>query len=161
MISKLFLMLGKLAGEGKTVMHDENTAVRDRQKLIRRMMDDRDIAIKAVQFDGEWKDPSTVLSWFPANREVEPKAMSLAGFYRLAKRRALPLDLLSVLLPEGLRIVSVPEEIDHDEIAAVLHDYLQTKERAHHPESPDGREISDCENATLSGKVVDFQAKSA
>jgi hypothetical protein len=143
-------------------MHDENTAVRDRQKLIRRMMDARDIAIKAVQFDGGWKDPSTVLSWFPANRDAEPKSMSLAGFYRLAKSKALSLDLLSLLLPDGLRIVSVPEEIDHDEIATVLHDYLQTKERAHHPESPDGREISNCEHAALSNKVVSFpQVKSA
>lgn len=143
-------------------MHDENTAVRDRQKLIRRMMDDRDIAIKAVQFDGGWKDPSTVLSWFPANRDAEPKAMSVASLYRLIKHRALPVDLLSVLLPDGFRIVSVPEEIDHDEISELVQDYLRTKERAHRPESELGRDIGPGEHADLSGKVVSFrQAKSA
>lgn len=137
-------------------MADENIAVRERQKAIRREMDRRGIAIKAVQFDGEWESPSTVLSWFPADEHKEPQTMSVASLYRLIKHKALPVELLSILLPDGFRIVSVPEEVDHDEIAEVVHDYLQTKERAHHPESPDGREISNCEHAALSGKVTGF-----
>jgi hypothetical protein len=147
--------------EVNMIMPDEDTIVRARQKAIRREIDRREIAIKAIQYDGGWKCPSTVLSWFPAAEDKDPQIMSMAGFYRLISRKALPVELLSVMLPDGFRIVRVPEEVDHDEIATVLHDYLQTKERAHHPESPDGREISSCEDADLSGKVVSFQAKSA
>jgi hypothetical protein len=141
------------------ITHDENTIVHERQKLIRREMDRRHIAIKAVQFDGGWDNPSTVISWFPADKD--PQIMSMAGFYRLINRKALPIDLLSMMLPDGFRLVRVPEEVDHDEIATVLHDYLCAKEKAHHPESPDGREISECEDEHLSGKVVDIQAKRA
>jgi hypothetical protein len=144
------------------ITHDENTIVHERQRLIRREMDRRHIAIKAVQFDGGWENPSTVLSWFPADKDKEPQIMSVAGLYRLINRKALPIDLLSIMLPDGFRIVRVPEEVDHDEIATVVHDYLCTKEKAHHPESPAGREISECEHDNLSNKVVDFpQAKSA
>jgi hypothetical protein len=71
----------QIAGEGNTVMADENIIVRDRQKLIRREMDRRGIAIKAVQLDGGWEAPSTVLSWFPADENKEPQTMSVAGLY--------------------------------------------------------------------------------
>lgn len=143
-------------------MHDETTIMRERQKAIRREMDRRGIAIKAVQFDGGWDTPSTVLSWFPADKDREPQVMSVAGLYRLIVRKALPIDLLSIMLPDGFRIVRVPEDVDHDEISEVVQDYLHTKERAHHPESPEGREISSCEDSDLSAKVVGFpQAKSA
>lgn len=139
-------------------MRDENTIVRERQQLIRREMDRRQISIKAVQLDGGWNTTSTVLSYFPnPEGSAEPQTMSVAALYRLIASKALPIDLLSMMLPDGFRIVRVPEEVDHDEIAAVLHDYLQTKERAHHPESPAGREIAECENAELSGKVVSFR----
>lgn len=142
-------------------MADETTIVRERQKAIRREIDRRGIAIKAVQFDGGWKTPSTVLSWFPADKDAEPQIMSVAGLYRLIESKALPIDLLSLQLPDGFRIVSVPEDVDHDEIAAVVREYLETKDRAHHPESPAGREISDCEHDNLSGKVVGFPQASS
>lgn len=141
-------------------MHDENTIVRERQKAIRREMDRRGISIKAVQYDGGWETPSTVLSYFPADKD--PQTMSVAALYRLISRKALPIDLLSVMLPDGFRIVRVPEEVDHDEISEVVQNYLQTKERAHHPESEDGREIGRGEDADLRGQVVDFpQAQTA
>lgn len=137
-------------------MIDENIVVRERQKAIRREMDRRGIAIKAVQFDGGWETPSTVLSHFPADKDKEPQTMSVAALYRYVTRNALPIDLLSLMLPDGFRIVRVPEDIDHDEISEVLQGYLQTKERAHHPDSPEGREISKCEDAALRGQVVAF-----
>lgn len=136
-------------------MRDENSIVRERQQLIRREMDRRSITIKQVQLDGEWKDPSTVLSYFPnPEGKREPATMSVAALYRLISTKALPIDLLSLLLPPGHLIVQAPEAIDHDEIAGVLHDYLQTKERAHHPESPAGREIAPCEDNVLRGKFA-------
>lgn len=135
-------------------MHDENNIVRDRQRLIRREMDRRHISVKAVQLDGGWEHPSTVLSYFPADGDREPATMSLAAFYRLAERGALPLDLLNLLLPDGLALVRKPEGIDHDELADAFADYLHHKNAAHHPESPAGRDIADCERSTLDSKVV-------
>lgn len=137
-------------------MTDYDTIVRERQKLIRREMDRRGIAVKAVQLDGGWDNPSTVLSYFPADRHAQPAIMSVASLNRLFD--ALPLDLLSVLLPDGFTIVRVPENVDHDEISAAVQDYLRTKEEAHHPLSEAGREIGPNEDATLRGKVAHLRA---
>lgn len=156
MFQAVFLIPQCLVREGNAIMADENTIVRERQKAIRREIDRREIAIKAVQFDGGWECPSTVLSWFPADEHKQPQIMSVAGLFRLISRKALPIDLLSMMLPDGFRIVRVPEEVDHDEIASTIHEYLQTKERAHHPASPEGREISTGEDAELRGQVVAF-----
>lgn len=140
-------------------MHDENVIVRERQRLIRREMDRRGIMVKQVQLDGGWDTPSTVQSYFPADKE--PATMSVAALYRLIRTRALPVDLLSFLLPDGHLIVKAPEGINHDEIAECFHDYLTTKERAHHPESEAGREIGPNEDAALTAKVVRLPVKAA
>jgi hypothetical protein len=138
------------------IMADFDNIVRDRQKAIRREIDRRGIAIKAVQLDGEWNSPSTVLSYFPADENAQPATMSVSALYRLIDRRALPLDLLSLLLPPGFTIVRVPEAIDHDQIAEALGDYLRTKHAAHHPESEAGPAIGPKERAALDSKVVAF-----
>lgn len=139
-------------------MRDESNIVRERQKLIRREIDRRGISIKAIQLDGGWSDSSTVLSYFPADEKAQPAVMSIASFYRLIERKALPLDLLSTLLPNGFTIVRVPENVDHDEISAAVQDYLKTKEDAHRPESEAGREIGPIEDETLRGKVAHLRA---
>lgn len=136
-------------------MADANTIIRERQKAIRREIDRRGISIKAVQFDGGWDTSSTVLSYFPADRDKEPAIMSVAALFRLFN--ALPTDLLSMLLPEGHTIVRVPEGIDHDEIAPAMREYLSRKDAAHHPDSPAGREISECEDADLRGIVAQLK----
>lgn len=142
-------------------MRDENTIVRERQLAIRREMDRRDISIKAVQYDGGWKNPSTVLSYFPnPDGAAEPATLSAATLYRLLRTKALPIDLMSMLLPDGFRIVHVPEEVDHDEIADVVRDYLATKDHAHHPDSPAGRDIAPCEDNVLCGKFAQVRAAS-
>jgi hypothetical protein len=139
-------------------MRDASDIVRDRQKLIRREIDRRGISIKAIQLDGGWSDSSTVLSYFPASDEAQPAVMSVASLYRLMEGHALPLDLLSVLLPDGFTIVRVPENVDHDEISELVQDYLREKERAHHPDSPAGRDIAQCEDDKLRGKVAHLKA---
>lgn len=143
-------------------MRDENAIVRERQLLIRREMDRRGISIKAVQYDGGWENSSTVLSYFPCPEGAkEPQTMSVASLYRLLVRKALPADLLSLLLPDGFVIVRAPEAINHDEIAEAMHDFLQAKERAHHPESEEGREIGPGEDNVLRGKFVNVAGKAA
>lgn len=135
-------------------MTDYDNIVRDRQKAIRREIDRRDIAIKSIQLDGGWKEPSTVLSYFPADQFKVPATMSVAALYRFIKTEALPIELLSMLLPEGFSIVRNPESIDHDEIDCLMRDYVATKAQAHHPESEAGREIGPGEDNVLRGKFA-------
>ncbi len=135
-------------------MRDDNAIVRDRQCAIRREMDRRGILLKQVQLDGEWETVSTVASYFPACDDAKPAVMSAAALHRLIRTKALPLDLLSLMLPEGFQIVRAPEEIDHDEVERMCREYLEAKGTAHRQDSPGGREITDCERTALTGKVV-------
>lgn len=66
----------------------------------------------------------------------------------------IPDELLSLLLPDGRQIIRAPESIDHDALSEHLRDWLAEKDHAHHPESPGGREISDCEDAKLRDKLT-------
>lgn len=134
------------------ILRDADKIVRERQRFIRREIDRRGIAIKAIALDGGWDNTSTVLSYFPADATKEPAIMSVAALYRLFE--ALPTDLLSLLLPEGFAIVRVPEGVDHDELAPALQDYLVAKAAAHHPESECGPAIGPKERALLDRKVV-------
>lgn len=142
-------------------MRDENSIVRERQRFIRREMDRRGIAIKAVQLDGGWETSSTVLSYFPASDEKEPATMSVAALYRLLETKALPADLLSLLLPEGHAIVKVPEGIDHDEIAAWTECYSAKKLAAHRADSECQERIGPSEKADLDATVVRFPGSAA
>ena len=134
-------------------MRSENDIVRERQLAIRREMDRRGISLKAVALDAGMSY-STVQSYFPADPHAQPAVMSVAAGFRLLASGALPLDLLSLLLPEGFALVKVPSGIDHDELAEAFADYLTTKNAAHHPDSPAGRDIADCERDALDDKVV-------
>ncbi|KMS59148.1 hypothetical protein V474_07860 [Novosphingobium barchaimii LL02] len=70
----------------------------------------------------------------------------------------LPDDLLSLLLPAGHAIVTVPDGICHDEIEKAARDFLAAKGEAHHPSSPGGRELSACEIASLNRKAAKLRA---
>ena len=70
----------------------------------------------------------------------------------------VPAELLSLLFSTGYGVVRLPEGIDHDEIETAARDFLATKGQAHHPDSPGGREIADCEDATLRAKAVKLRA---
>jgi trans-aconitate methyltransferase len=142
-------------------MSDDNDIVRDRQQLIRREMERRGMLLKQVQLDGGWETVSTVSSYFPANEETQPAVMSVGALHRLIRTKALPVDLLSLLLPNGFAIVQVPENIDHDALADAMRDYLRAKDHAHHPDSPAGRDIAPCEDLKLSTQVVQLRARAA
>lgn len=77
-------------------------------------------------------------------------AMSLPAFVKLCG--VLPDELLSLLLPENKRLVSISADSDHDGLAALCIDYAAEVGRARSPNSPAGVEISDCEDDTLKGK---------
>jgi len=140
-------------------MRDANKIVRERQKAIRREIDRRGISIKAVQLDGGWDCPSTVLSYFPADASKEPAIMSVAALFRLFD--ALPTELLSMLLPNGYQIVRAPESIDHDALCELATEYVSAKNRAHHPDSEAGRDIGPNEESALGGLVVRMAGSAA
>jgi len=143
-------------------MGDNTNIVRvlkDRQQAMRREMDRRGIALKAVSFDSGI-GYSTLLSYFPCeDGKADPALMPVSAQYALCG--VVPDDILSLLLPEGRRIVRVSEMLDHDEAAEALQDYLREKERAHRPDSPAGRDIAPCEDNVLRGKFADIPGRAA
>jgi hypothetical protein len=121
--------------------------VRDRQLVIRRELDRRGISLKAIAFDSGLPY-STVVSYFPGERDKEPHTLSATALFALCG--VLPFDLLSLVLPDGFQIVRVPEGINHDEIADCMVEYLAEKQRAHHPESECGPALGpkECQKLT-------------
>lgn len=85
--------------------------------------------------------------------------MPLTALYALVG--VIPDELLSLLLPDGRQIVAVPANMDPDQVESACRDFLADKGKAHHPESPAGREISDCEAAALSKRVAHIVAVAA
>lgn len=138
-------------------MSDANEIVRQRQSAIRRELDRRGIALKAVSFDA--KVPyATLLTYFPQEGGRDPVMMPMSCVYAFAETRAIPDDLLSLLLPAGCMIVRAPEEVDHDEASFAMRNYLREKDAAHHRDSPGGREISACEDEKLRGHLAIVRA---
>lgn len=104
------------------------------------------LALKTIAIDSEI-EYKTLLTY--ANGSA---VMPITAYHKLVG--VLPTELLSMLLPAGHVIVKAPEEIDHDAISEAIQDYLHAKERAHHPESEDGREIGPGEDAVLRAKAA-------
>lgn len=140
-------------------MHDNSTivhAVKERQKAMRRELDRRQMSMKAISMDSGIPY-STLLSYLPADQYADPHLMPVSAQYALCG--CVPDDILSLLLPDGRRIVCAPEELDRDELEREFREFLRIKGEAHHPESPAGREISDCEADALDGKVAQIIGK--
>ena len=132
-------------------MADESSIVRDIQLTIRRELDRRGKSLKAISFDSTIPY-STLLSYFPGERDAVPHAMPVAALRKLTGH--IPADLLSLLLNDGWQIVRVPEDIDHHEIADAMAEYLTTKQHAHHPESEAGHDIGPGEDGNLRVKFA-------
>lgn len=136
-------------------MRDGSTIMRGRQLAIRRELDRRGIALKAVSFDSGIPY-STLLSYFPEEGAREPAVMPTSALYCLFD--AIPGDLLNLMAPEGWAIVQVPAGIDFDEISSACREFIDAKDRAHHPESEAGRDIGPNEHQHLGAKVVRLRA---
>lgn len=132
-------------------MRDANKIVRASQLTIRRELDRRGISLKAISFDSGI-GYSTLVSYFPGERDREPATISGAALFALCG--VLPADLISLILPDGFQIVRAPESIDHDALCELAAEYVSAKNRAHHPESEAGRDIGPGEEGRLSGLVV-------
>jgi hypothetical protein len=78
----------------------------------------------------------------------EQAMMPIAALLKLVG--VLPDELLSHLLEPVGRIIDRPsEDGDHDATVQNCIDFVTRKQRAHHPESPAGVEIADCEDQDL------------
>lgn len=142
-------------------MPDVSDIVRERQSAIRREMDRRSIALKVVACDSGLPY-DTLLSYFPHKDSKRiPAVIPASAIFVLAEKEALPLDLLSFLVPAGFLIVKVPEAVDHDEASMAMRDYLRAKDAAHHPESEAGRDIGPGEDKALRAHLTVVQAAAA
>lgn len=123
--------------------HDDNIAsqLKRVQQTVFRQAVARGVTLKVISIDSGL-GYTTIQSY--ARGEA---AMSLPSLYRLVG--VIDDDLLSLLLPAGRLIVSVPDDVDHDVMAGLASDYLRTKADAHNADSPAGREIAPCEGAEL------------
>lgn len=124
----------------------------ERQEMVFRIACDpvrHGLTLKAIE-EGSGIPYSTLRSY--AGNNGPTAEMPLSALYKLIG--VIPDELLSLVLPDGRMLLEVPNEIDHDTMAALAQDYLIEKARAHHPDSPDGREISPGEDAELSAKLM-------
>lgn len=141
-------------------MLTNNEILKQRQCAMRREMDRRGIALKAVSFDSGLPY-STLLSYFPQEGGREPAIMSVEAQYALAEKDALPADILSLLLPSGKLIVTVAENVDHDEADRACREFSAAKAAAHHPDSEAGRDIGPNEDKALRAKFTVIQGSAA
>lgn len=137
------------------ILKNEAELVRELQLTIRRQLDLRGKSLKQAAYDSGISY-STLCTYFPNERNAVPAALGVAALRRLL--RALPSDLVSLLLPDGYAIVRVPEGIDHDAAAEAMADYLAAKQAAHREDSEAGRDIGPNENSTLNGKLAVVRA---
>lgn len=134
----------------------DNREIKATQETIFRIAQRNGLTLKAISLDSEI--PYNTLRSY-AGSGMATAEMPVSALFRLVG--VIPDELLSLLLPEGRQIVQAPEELDHDTLEELARDYLATKGRAHHPESPGGREIAECERAELDVKVVQLVGKVA
>jgi hypothetical protein len=143
-------------------MCDGTEIVRDVQRVIREQLDTRGIALKVVS--AKAGIPYTTLcTYFPGNErgafKREPVQLPAGALYNLCG--AIPDDLLNLLMPEGYAVVRVPAGLDYDDMAQGCRAFLETKDKAHHPESEAGRDIGPTEHSHLSSKVVQLRGRIA
>lgn len=109
----------------------------------------RGITQKIIYYDSDRTISVSAIGQYARGESI----MGLAVMNRLSK--ILPPDLLSLLLVDDeLQIVKAPAELDHDDLAEAMVEYLADKQRAHHPESECGPAIGPGEHSILTAKVV-------
>ena len=123
------------------------------QERIFRIAQRNGLTLKAISLDSGIPY-NTIRSYSGNSGEITE--MPVSALRKLVG--VVPDELLSLLLPEGRLIVQVSAGVDHDDIAPVLHRYLNDKTAAHHPDSPGGRDIAPCEDATLRGHLAVVRA---
>lgn len=127
----------------------DNSQIKATQERIFRIAQRNGLTLKAISLDSEI--PYNTLRNYAGNNG-EPAEMPVSALAKLVG--VIPDELLSLLLPSGRVIVQAPTEIDHDEIAPAMRDYLSAKDDAHHPDSENGRDIGPNECAGLRARLA-------
>lgn len=131
-------------------MCDETNNMLEIQRIIREQLDRRGISLKVVAAKSGIKY-GTLCTYFPGNEHSaeprKPVQLPAGAFRKLCG--AIPDDLLNLILPDGFAIVRVPRGLDYDEVSAGCREFIDAKERAHHPESEAGRDIGPNEEVEL------------
>lgn len=131
--------------------------VKERQKAIRREMDRRGISLKAVAFDSGIPY-ATLATYFPQDPLKDPVQIPQGATFSIKQAMALPLDLMNLLQPDNVCLVEIPAEVDVHEIGRIVAELHALKTAAHHPDSPAGVEISECEARTIAAKAAELKA---
>jgi hypothetical protein len=142
--------------EGKTIMPDERTILLDRQRRVFRIACDPlrySLTLGIIAADSGLGYDSV------RHYASGETALPLAAFNALVG--VLPDELLSLLLPEGRKIVRVPENVDHDAIGAWAEAYAAKKLAAHRADSECQERIGPNERADLDATVVQFPGVAA
>ncbi len=137
-------------------MRDYNIPARQRdtqERIFRLAQRDHGLTLKAISLDSGI-GYTTIQSYANGG-----SVMSIASLYALVD--VIPDQLLSLLLPDGHQIVRADEGLDHDKIEDLCRDYVATKAKAHHKDSPAGREISDCEREALNVAYLPLKGRVA
>ena len=124
---------------------------KDTQERIFRLAQRGGLTLKAISLDSGI--PYSTLRSYAGNNG-ETAEMPVSALAKLAG--VVPDELLSLLLPDGRAIVQVPENIDHDEIAAWAETYSAKKLAAHRHDSECHELIGPTEKAELDRTVVQF-----
>jgi hypothetical protein len=125
----------------------------EQERVFRLAQRDYGLTLKAISLDSGL-GYTTVQSY--AKGEA---VMSIAGLFKLVG--VVPDELLSLLLPDGRSIVSVPDNIDHDALCQWAEGYVARKMAAHRKDSECEEQIGPGEQAELDGIVVQFPAGKA
>lgn len=123
--------------------------IRETQERVFRICQANGLTLKAISLDAGI--PYSSLRSYAGNSGAT-SIMGIDVLYQLVG--VVPNELLSLLLPSGNAIFTVPDDVDHDEIEEMARDYLATKAKAHRADSPEGPAVAACERNTLNGKVA-------
>jgi len=126
------------------------------QERIFRIATRNGLTLKAISLDADI--PYNTLRSY-AGHNGEPVEMPVSALRKLVG--VVPDDLLSLLLPDGRTIVRLPDGVDLDDFEDACRDFLDTKCKAHHKNSPAGCELSDGERADLNRKVIPLRSAAA
>ncbi len=118
----------------------------------------RGITATVIHYDTGGKNGGISLSTIGQWSRGE-SAMGLEMLIRLIG--VIPDEILSLLLPDGHRIVPAPETIDHDELARLALDLAAEHAAARHPDSEHGVEIGPNEHNRLTAKATHLRAVAA
>lgn len=118
------------------------------ERVFRLAKRDHGLTLKAIHLDSGI-DYDSLCNY--AKGETQ---MSLGALNALIG--VIPDELLSLLLPEGRRIVTIPDGIDHDAICEWAQAFVAKKTAAHRKDSECAELVGPGEKAELDATVVAF-----